>query len=73
MKGERFALLVRVAGISIIGGLLVDIITLIWSHHLAFLFFMIFGGIFIIGGILLFLYVVISRSEIANNVPESNA
>lgn len=53
---KRFARLVRLSGISIAMGLLVEALSLIWIHPLAFLSFMIFGGAFFVAGIATFLY-----------------
>ena len=46
----------RIAGTMIIGGLLVELFSLRWTHPTAFLVFMIFGGALIGAGILLYLY-----------------
>ncbi|HKX33676.1 MAG TPA: hypothetical protein VJ302_38710 [Blastocatellia bacterium] len=46
----------RIAGAMIIGGLLVELFSLRWTHPTAFLVFMIFGGALIGAGILLYLY-----------------
>ena len=46
----------QIAGAMIIGGLLVELVSLRWTHPTAFLVFMIFGGMSIGAGILLYLY-----------------
>jgi hypothetical protein len=46
----------RLAGSLIIVGLLIELITLYWSHPTAFLFFLLPGGILIGTGILFYLY-----------------
>jgi hypothetical protein len=46
---------IRIAGIFIIAGLLVELITLRWSHPTAFLFFLFFGGTLMAVGIIIYL------------------
>ncbi len=46
---------IRLSGILLIAGLLVELATLNWSHPTAFLFFLILGGTLMAAGILLFL------------------
>ncbi len=50
----------RIAGGLIIAGLLVELVTLLWSHPTAFLFFLLLGGTLMAAGILFFLYSLIS-------------
>jgi uncharacterized membrane protein YczE len=47
---------IRVAGTLIIAGLLVDLVTLRWSHPTAFLFFLLLGGILMAVGISIYLF-----------------
>ena len=53
----------RIAGILVLIGLLIELISLQWSHPTAFLFFVIFGGIFFLFGILFYLYSLVPRGE----------
>lgn len=46
---------IRLSGILLIAGLLVELATLNWSHPTAFLFFLMLGGTLMAAGILLFL------------------
>ncbi len=46
---------IRLSGIMLIGGLLVELVTLNWSHPTAFLFFLMLGGLLLAAGVLLFL------------------
>jgi len=46
---------IRLSGILLIAGLLVELATLQWSHPTAFLFFLMLGGTLMAAGILLFL------------------
>jgi hypothetical protein len=60
----------RIAGFLIIAGLLVEILSLITIHPLAFLGFMFIGGILLVAGVGHFLYWVILRgSPSAENPP----
>ena len=51
------------SGILIILGLLVEALSLIRIHPLAFLAFMFIGGGFLITGIVIYLVSIVSRSE----------
>lgn len=53
----------RVSGILIILGLVIEIITLRWSHPTAFLFFLVFGGMLMAVGILLYLYSLVTDNQ----------
>ncbi len=53
----------RINGLLVMGGLLVELITLRWSHPTSFLFFLLLGGTLMAAGILLFLYALVSGGE----------
>ena len=53
----------RVAGLLVILGLLVELTTLHWSHPTAFLYFLLLGGSLMGLGILLYLYSLVTSSE----------
>ena len=50
----------RISGVLIILGLLIEAFSLIWIHALAFLLFMLIGGAAIGLGILIYLYALVS-------------
>lgn len=52
---------IRVAGIFIIAGLLVELITLRWSHPTAFLFFILLGGTLMAVGVFVYLYSLVAN------------
>jgi hypothetical protein len=52
---------IRLAGLLLIAGLLVELVTLGWSHPAAFLFFMFFGGSLMGLGIAVYLISLVSR------------
>ncbi|MDQ3011288.1 MAG: hypothetical protein M3X11_11365 [Acidobacteriota bacterium] len=54
----------RVAGSLILAGLLVELVTLKWSHPTAFLFFLLLGGSLMAIGMLFYLYSIVSRRDI---------
>jgi hypothetical protein len=54
---------IRIAGIFIVAGLLVELITLRWSHPTAFLFFLLFGGALMMIGILIYLFSLLSNEN----------
>ncbi|HKQ77259.1 MAG TPA: hypothetical protein VJ810_26410 [Blastocatellia bacterium] len=51
---------IRLAGTLLIAGLLVELVTLRWSHPTAFLFFLLFGGALMALGIAIYLLSLIS-------------
>ena len=53
----------RIAGTLVVLGLLVELLSLLWSHPLAFLVFLGVGGLLIGAGILIYLYSVVSRDS----------
>src|SRR5262249_7715727 len=54
---------IRMAGILLIAGLLVELATLRWSHPTAFLFFLTLGGLFMAAGIIVYLLSLVSANE----------
>jgi hypothetical protein len=54
---------IRLAGGLLIAGLLVELITLHWSHPTAFLFFMFLGGTLMVLGIVIYLISLVSVRE----------
>ena len=51
---------IRLAGTLLIAGLLVELVTLRWSHPTAFLFFLLLGGLFMALGIGVYLLSLVS-------------
>lgn len=51
----------RSAGTFVGLGLLVELFSLLWSHPLAFILFVVAGGLLIAAGILVYLYSLVSR------------
>jgi hypothetical protein len=51
----------RISGILISGGLLLEVTTLFWAHPLTFVAFIVLGGSLVGAGILLYLYAVVSH------------
>jgi uncharacterized membrane protein YczE len=54
---------IRVAGILLISGLLVELVTLRWSHPTAFLFFLLVGGTLMALGIAIYLFSLVSAGN----------
>ena len=50
----------QLAGLLIAGGLLVEVITIYWSHPLAFVAFLVLGGALVAAGAVLYLYSIVS-------------
>lgn len=53
----------RMAGALVVLGLLIELISLLWSHPLAFIVFVGAGGLSIGVGILIYLYSLVSGGE----------
>ena len=51
---------IRIAGILLIAGLLVELVTLRWSHPTAFLFFLLLGGALMALGVGIYLLSLVS-------------
>lgn len=58
--GETLARRMKLAGLLLSGGLLIEVATLYWSHPVAFLVFLLLGGLLVGAGILLYLYSLVS-------------
>lgn len=54
---------IRQSGVLMIAGLLVELITLRWSHPTAFLFFLLLGGSLMALGILIYLISLVSAES----------
>jgi hypothetical protein len=54
---------IRLAGILLIAGLLVELVTLRWSHPAAFLFFLLLGGTLMALGIIVYLFSLVSAES----------
>jgi formate/nitrite transporter FocA (FNT family) len=59
----------RISGVLVVLGLLIEAFSLLWVHALAFLIFAIVGGLFIGLGILTYLYSLVSMPQ----TPPGNA
>ena len=51
---------IRVPGLFLIAGLAIELISLLWNKPLAFILFAFVGGVFLLAGILLYLYSLVS-------------
>jgi hypothetical protein len=60
--GQKFTIFLRIAGLLLIGGLVIEGITLIWLHPVSFLIHIGIAGLLIAAGTLLYLYTVISHT-----------
>jgi hypothetical protein len=54
---------IRLAGVLLIAGLLVELATLRWSHPTAFLFFLLLGGALMALGIVVYLLSLVSAEN----------
>jgi hypothetical protein len=54
---------IRLAGSLLIAGLLVELVTLRWSHPTAFLFFLLLGGALMALGICVYLFSLVSAEN----------
>ncbi|HJS75413.1 MAG TPA: hypothetical protein VJ921_14070 [Vicinamibacteria bacterium] len=53
----------RLSSILIAAGLVVEMVTLFWSHPLTFIAFLLLGGTLVALGVLLYLYSIVSISS----------
>jgi hypothetical protein len=51
----------KISSILVSAGLLVEVVTLFWSHPLTFVAFIVLGGTLVGMGIVLYLYSIVSR------------
>lgn len=54
---------IRLSGLLLIAGLLVELVTLNWSHPTAFLFFLLLGGVLMAAGIATYLFSLVSSES----------
>jgi hypothetical protein len=57
----------RISGILLVLGLVVEALSLCWNNAFSFMSFMLVGGLFFVAGILLFLYSLVSSETSAVN------
>jgi hypothetical protein len=62
-QSTRIERRIRLAGILLIAGLLVELVTLRWSHPTAFLLFLLLGGAFMALGIAIYLFSLVSAEN----------
>jgi hypothetical protein len=63
MQPTKIEKRIRMAGILLIAGLLVELVTLRWSHPTAFLFFLLLGGAMMALGIFIYLFSLVSAES----------
>jgi hypothetical protein len=57
----------RISGILVILGLVVEALSLLWNTAFSFMSFIVIGGLFFASGILLFLYSLVSSKTSPSN------
>jgi len=65
-SGGKFSMSFRLSGGLLIIGLCIEAISLFWVHPLAFLAFFVIGGVFLAGGVLLYLSSIIFHPSQTN-------
>ena len=63
MERSKLERRLRAAGALLLAGLIVELVTLFWSHPAAFLLFMFLGGILMFLGIAIYLLALLSGGE----------
>lgn len=63
MSSTKMQRRVRTAGVLVLLGLLIELVSLLWSHPTAFMFFLAPGALLIAVGILVYLYSLVSVQE----------
>jgi len=61
MSVEALHRRLKLSSILVSAGLLVEVVTLFWSHPLTFVAFIVLGGTLVGMGIVLYLYSIVSR------------
>jgi hypothetical protein len=59
-QNEVISKKLRISGILVIAGLLVEALSLVWNHPLSFVAFLGIGGLLLAAGILLYLWALVS-------------
>ena len=54
---------IRIAGVLLVIGLVIEAVSLAWAHPTAFIVFFVFGGLSLAAGMLLYLHAVVSTAE----------
>lgn len=57
----------RISGVLLILGLLVEAVSLFWVHPVAFLSFICLGGVLLAAGILIYLYSLVSPASLSTS------
>jgi hypothetical protein len=53
----------RISGLLVSTGLIIELVSLLWSHPTAFLSFILLGGVLMATGILFYLYLLVIQSS----------
>jgi len=61
----------RIAGILVILGLIVEIISLVWNHPLSFMAFLLVGGLFLAAGMVTYVLDLVFPSAVYGEKAES--
>jgi len=62
----------RLSGLLVILGLIVEAITLFWAHPTAFLVFLGLGGLLVAAGVLLYLFALATYSSSSPSAPQGS-
>ena len=63
MQASKLERRLRLSGLLLIAGLLVELVSLYWSHPTAFLLFLLLGGLLMAAGIALYLLSLVSAES----------
>ena len=63
MQATKLERRLRLSGLLLIAGLLVELVSLYWSHPTAFLLFLLLGGLLMAAGIALYLLSLVSAES----------
>jgi F0F1-type ATP synthase assembly protein I len=70
MPGNFIERRIRWSGILVGVGLIIQMLTLLWTHPLAFVAFLLIGCPLVAAGILLYLYSLVAHSQAAESASE---
>ena len=64
---------IRTSSTLVLLGLIVELVSLLWSHPTAFILFLMLGALLMGVGILIYFYSLVTATESADNAPTSRS
>ena len=61
---------IQISGLLVMIGMFIELITLLWPHPIAFILFILAGGLFMIAGIVYYLFSLVSIDKFSKPVTD---